>query len=60
MSSPKIDQIEVQDAFAKELSMLVSRFIDNWELSVASALGVLDMVKLDLFINATREEEDEE
>ena len=57
MPDPETDQSTAQDAFQTELQMLIDRFIDNWDLSVASAVGVLEMVKLDLYAQSREEEE---
>jgi hypothetical protein len=60
MSEQVQEEVRQQDAFAKELGMLVERYINEWDLSVVSIIGVLETVKLDLFTGATTTDDEEE
>ena len=44
-----MNQENQQEAFAHELDALIDRFVQEFSLTVASAVGVLEMAKLDLF-----------
>ena len=44
-----MNQEDQQEAFAHELDALIDRFVQEFSLTVASAVGVLEMAKLDLF-----------
>lgn len=50
-------QEEQQDAFAGELWSLIDRYRDQWDLTVASAIGVLELTKMQLFTEETTTEE---
>jgi hypothetical protein len=41
-------------AFAKELAMLVDRYRREFQLSLASAIGTLEVVKLELYVEQTK------
>lgn len=49
-------QEEQQEAFAEELDFLIDRFVQEFSLTVSSAVGILEMAKLALF---AREMEDQ-
>jgi hypothetical protein len=59
MSDQIDEEVRQQDAFVKELGMLVERYLNEWDLSVPSVIGVLEMVKLDLFVHGTTALEEE-
>ena len=53
-----MNQQEQQDAFQADLEALIQRYKDEWGLSVGSAIGVLDIVKLDLWWEQKPEKND--
>lgn len=56
----QMTQEQQQEAFASELWSLIDRYIDNFDLTVSSAIGVLETVKMQLFMNETTSQEDED
>jgi len=48
------DQI---NAFAADLDKLVSRYCDEWSLSTAAAVGVLEIKKQQIITNALSDDE---
>jgi len=44
-----VDQLVQQDALADDLVRLIERYRAEWDLSLASIIGCLEMVKLELF-----------
>lgn len=51
-----MSQEDQQDAFALELDALLDRFICEFDLTVSSAIGVLETAKLQLFLRETTDE----
>ena len=49
-------QEEQQDAFALELDNLIDRFVMEFDLTVSSAIGVLETAKMQLFMRETTDE----
>lgn len=45
------EQIE---AFARELSLVIERYRNEFNLCVASAIGVLETIKLELFLEQAK------
>jgi hypothetical protein len=56
-------QVQQQEAFADDLEKLIQRYIDEFDLTTASAIGCLEMVKNKLLMDqmgvAYIEEEDD-
>lgn len=52
----RMSQEKQQDAFAMELDSLLDRFISEFDLTVSSAVGVLETAKLQLFMRETTDE----
>lgn len=48
-----MSQEEQQDAFALELDNLIDRFVMEFDLTVSSAIGVLETAKMQLFMRET-------
>lgn len=49
-----------QDQFYLELNNLIDRFRSEYDLTVASAVGVLEVVKMELFMGEMEQNEEEE
>lgn len=56
-----MSQAEQQNAFTSDLEKLVTRYRDEFEMTVASFIGCLELVKADIMLEVllTDEEEDE-
>jgi hypothetical protein len=52
-----MDQNEQIRAFAADLSRLIGRYRSEFRLSLASAIGTLEVVKLELFNQQTNDTE---
>lgn len=52
----RMSQEEQQDAFALELDKLIDRFVMEFDLTVSSAIGVLETAKMQLFMRETTDE----
>lgn len=50
---------EQTDAFARDLDALVSRYCAEFQLTVASAIGVLEIKKHELIAEALKNEDDD-
>ena len=48
------------DAFREELDLLIDRFEDEWDLNYAEAIGILEIVKLNLHAELLELENEEE
>ena len=51
---------EQTDAFSNDLNKLVQRYISEFELTVAQAVGVLEVKKHELIKAAIEQEDDDE
>lgn len=49
-------QEEQQDAFANDLWALIDRYRDQFDLTVASAIGVIETVKMQVLMEETTTE----
>jgi hypothetical protein len=45
-----MNQVDQQDAFAESLERLIDRFISEFDLSLVSAIGVLEVAKNQLLM----------
>lgn len=54
-----MDQGKQQDQFYEELNKVIDRYIDEYDLTIASAIGTLEMIKLELFMDQVIEPKDE-
>ena len=50
-----MDQNEQIQAFAADLSRLIGRYRSEFQLSLAAAIGTLEVVKLELFNEQTND-----
>lgn len=55
----RMSQEEQQDAFAMEIDNLIDRFVMEFDLTVSSAIGVLETAKMQLFMRETTDGEDD-
>lgn len=53
-------QNEQQDAFVNELYAVINRFIDEYDLTLASAVGCLEVVKTEMLMNEISEHNSED
>ena len=53
-------QNEQQDAFVNELYAVINRFIDEYDLTLASAVGCLEVVKTEMLMNEISEHNNDE
>jgi len=54
-----MNQQDQANAFKVEIERVLNRFIDEFELTSATAIGVLEMVKLDLYRFQVEDAEDD-
>lgn len=53
-------QAQQIQSFSDDLKRLIDRYRSEFDLTVAGAVGVLEIAKLDLYTSALREAEEEE
>lgn len=46
-----MNQNQQQDAFSEELYKLINRFTDEYDLTVPSIVGVIEVIKLELMMS---------
>lgn len=51
-------QEQQQDAFSEELYKLIDRFTDEYDLTVPSVIGVIEIVKMELMLSCAEEMEE--